>query len=108
MAHTMTIEIPAGVSVTELGLLSAVVSHAVQTRIGHPVDVTFDPDPRAADSTRDLSRAQELAADAMAALHGRSRVEHQADGAVIITGMLDDIERETVCIERDGRERWRR
>jgi hypothetical protein len=57
---------------------------------------------------RDISRPQELAADAMQAKHGRSAVRHQADGSVVIVGLLDDIERETVCIERDGRERWRR
>lgn len=108
MAHTMTIEIPAGVSVTELGLLSAVISSTVQRRIGHPVDVTFDPDPRGNGATPDLSRAQELAVDAMAAIHGRSAVQHQADGSVVIIGLLDDIERDRVCIERDGRERWRR
>lgn len=54
-----------------------------------------------------LSRAQELAADAMAGEFGRSRVRHLSDGAVVITGMTDDVERRTVCIERSGRERWR-
>lgn len=55
-----------------------------------------------------LTRAQEHAGDAMAAKYGRSGVERQADGAVVITGLLDDIVMETVCIETDGRERWRR
>lgn len=55
-----------------------------------------------------LSREQECAADGIAAKHGRSHVRPLADGAVEITGLLDDIERETVCVNRDGTERWRR
>lgn len=54
-----------------------------------------------------MTRAQELAADAMSAKHGRCAVRHQGDGSVVITGLLDDIEREVVCVERDGTERWR-
>ena len=54
------------------------------------------------------SRAQELAGDAMAAKHGRSGVRMQADGSAVISGLIDDIELEQVCIERDGTERWRR
>lgn len=54
-----------------------------------------------------LTRPQEFAADAMAAKHGRCAVEPRSDGTVVITGLLDDIEREKVCIEIDGRERWR-
>lgn len=59
-------------------------------------------------STPEPTRAQEHAADAMAAKYGRSGVRRQADGSVVITGMIDDVELETVCIETDGRERWRR
>lgn len=55
-----------------------------------------------------FTRPQELAADAMAAKYGRSGVQPQADGSAVICGMIDDIELETVCIETDGRERWRR
>lgn len=55
----------------------------------------------------ELSRQQECAADAMASEYGRSRVRHLADGAVVIVGMTDDVKRRTVCVERDGRERWR-
>lgn len=57
---------------------------------------------------REVTRAQELAADAIAAKWGRSAVRRLGDGAVEITGLLDDVEMETVCIEIDGRERWRR
>ena len=62
------------------------------------------PDPE----MPEVSRPQELAADAMAAKYGRSGVRRLGDGAVEITGMTDDVARELVCIEQDGRERWRR
>lgn len=55
----------------------------------------------------DLTRPQELAADAMASEYGRSRVRMLSDGAAVIVGMTDDVERRSVCIEPDGRERWR-
>lgn len=54
------------------------------------------------------TRAQELAADAMAAKYGRSGVRRLADGAAVISGLIDDVEMELVCIEIDGRERWRK
>lgn len=64
----------------------------------------LSPDPLEAD----LTRPQQLAVDVMHARHGRYTTRHQADGSVVITGLLDDVERETVCVERDGTERWRR
>jgi hypothetical protein len=56
---------------------------------------------------QELTRQQECAADAMAAEYGRSRVRPLSDGAVVIVGMTDDVERRSVCVERDGQERWR-
>lgn len=64
----------------------------------------LDPDR---EQFEDLSRPQELAADAMASEFGRSRVRRLSDGAVVVVGMTDDVERAQRCIERDGRERWR-
>jgi hypothetical protein len=57
--------------------------------------------------TEELTRQQEYAADAMAAEYGRSRVRRLSDGAVVVVGMTDDVERATRCVERDGTERWR-
>lgn len=65
-------------------------------------------DPLRDSETPGVTRPQELAGDAMAALYGRSAVERQADGSAIIRGLLDDVEMESVCVEPDGRERWRR
>jgi hypothetical protein len=56
---------------------------------------------------RDISREQERAAAVIEAEYGRSAIRHQADGSIVITGLLDDIEMRSVCVERDGRERWR-
>jgi hypothetical protein len=76
----------------------------------------LDPDARSAvvaaalretNGHQELTRQQECAADAMAAEYGRSRVRHLSDGAVVIVGMTDDVERAQRCVERDGRERWR-
>lgn len=76
----------------------------------------LDPDTRSAiiaatlretNEPGELTREQECAADAMAGEYGRSRVRHLSDGAVVIVGITDDVERRSVCIERDGRERWR-
>lgn len=65
-----------------------------------------------AEPFEDLTRPQELAADAMASEYGRCRVRKIGDGAVEITGMTDDVERARVVVEPDGRERmrgtWRR
>ena len=58
--------------------------------------------------TPELTRPQESAMDRIASEYGRCAVEHLADGAVVITSLLDDIEMRTYCIEPDGRERWRR
>lgn len=69
---------------------SAVIAAALQDRADH-----------------ELTREQECAADALAAEYGRSRVRRLSDGAVVIVGMTDDVERAQVCIEPDGRERWR-
>jgi hypothetical protein len=66
----------------------------------------IDPDTRAARHA-ELTREQECAADAMAAEYGRSHVRHLSDGAVVVTGLTDDVERRSVCINRDGTERWR-
>lgn len=74
----------------------------------------IDPDARSAivaaalqETQSELTRPQELAADAMAAQYGRSRVRHLSDGAVVIVGLTDDVERASVCINQDGTERWR-
>lgn len=63
--------------------------------------------PEMPPADRDLSRAQELARDAMQAKYGQCVIRWQADRSVVITGLTDDIERERVCVERNGRERWR-
>jgi hypothetical protein len=72
--------------------------------IGEQPDVIVPVDSRPA---HELSRAQELAADGMSAKYGRSHWRLQADGSAVVTGLLDDIEMEEVCLERDGTERWR-
>lgn len=110
---SIVVEVPRGLSITQLTATAHAVQDAVEQAIGVVCETNVDIGDLAVpeherEPERDPSRQQECAADAMAAKHGRSRVRHLADGAVEITGMLDDIERETVCIERDGRERWRR
>jgi hypothetical protein len=105
--RTITLEVPDGLSETALAHAFARVCYAAEQIFGHAIEVSLSYGDRQSD-IGDLTRPQELAADAMAALHGRSRVRRLADGAAVIVGMLDDIEREYVCVEADGRERWRR
>lgn len=102
--HTITIEVPGGVPPMLLAVAAAAAGSAAERIVRDTLNVGVAVDT----PERDLTRAQELAADAMASLYGRSRVEHRSDGAVVITGMLDDIEKDQVCVEQDGRERWRR
>jgi hypothetical protein len=122
MSHRITVEIPAGVPPMELGLMGALVAETVEQRIGGKVRVDLDVDPDSwggrlrqavtgdlpEPETPGVTRQQECKADAMAAKYGRSAVNRQSDGSVVVTGILDDVEMETVCLEQDGRERWRR
>lgn len=105
---SITVDLPTGVAMSELVRTADAIGATVERTIGVKCEANISIADLARAPQRDVTRQQECAADAMAAKHGRSRVRHLADGAVEITGMLDDIERETVCIERDGRERWRR
>lgn len=81
---------------------------AIRERLSAPLGQLYRMPIHTGEDLSQPSRAQELAADAMAAKHGRSGVRMQADGSCVISGLIDDIELEQVCINRDGTERWRR
>ena len=87
--------------------LQAGLGHPDRARTAHELADRIAP-IRDDDQERDITRAQECAADGIAALYGRAAVRHQADGSIVVTGLTDDVERATVCFEQDGQERWRR
>lgn len=106
MRH-ITVDIPDGISPYNIGVIAARLARAAEQAVGHTVEVTIEGLESPLYSG-DLSRPQELAADRVAATYGRTATRRLPDGAVEITGLLDDVEMGTVCIELDGRERWRR